>query len=67
MADVAQPGGAEERIAQGMDEHVAVGMGREAVAVGDLHAAQDQPAAGGEGVDVETVADAHQGCSWRRR
>ena len=54
-ADVADAGGAEQRVDHGVGEDVSVGVALEAALVLDLDPAEDQPAAGGEAVAV--VAD----------
>ena len=51
-ADVAERRRAEERIYQGMDQRVGVGMAGEAVLPGELDAAEDEPAPGREPVRV---------------
>ena len=57
-ADVAQPGRAQQRIADRVQQHVGVGVSGQPQVVGNVDAADDELAAGGEGVDVEAVADA---------
>ena len=59
LADVPEPGGAQQRIAQRVQQHVAVGMRHDAVAVGNAHAAEHDEVPGPEGVYVRTEADAH--------
>ena len=51
-ADVAQPGGAEQSVADGMRQRVAVGMAHGPLVKRDLNAAKDQFAAFGEAVQV---------------
>ena len=58
-ADVAVAERAVDRVAQRVQHHVGVGMAFELVAVRDFHAAEPHRVALGEGVDVETLADAH--------
>ncbi|MCY1284810.1 hypothetical protein D9M70_337280 [compost metagenome] len=61
LADVAQRGGAEQRIGQRVQQHVAVGMGDQAELVGDSHAAEGDEIALAETVHVVAVADTHDG------
>ena len=58
-ADIAQARGAQQRVAQGMNQHVAVGMRDDLVGAGDFHAAQHHAFAGFEAMDIETLADAN--------
>ncbi len=46
LADVAQPGGAEQRVGDGVGEHVGVRVSLQAELVGDLHPADHEPAPG---------------------
>src|SRR5690606_40967283 len=56
-ADIAERGRTEQRIANGMQEHVAVGMRANASGMGDLHSAERHEVAIREGVHVEALAD----------
>src|SRR6185437_9601398 len=58
-ADVAQGQRTENRIAQGVDHHVAVGMRNHAPAMRHAHAADDDMVARAEGVYVKPATDAH--------
>ena len=60
-ADVAVAERAIDRVAQGVQHHVGVGMALELAVVRDPHAAEPHRVAFREGVDVETLADAHVG------
>jgi hypothetical protein len=68
MADVAQPGGAEQGVDHGVGEHVGVGVPVEAELVGDLDPAEQQRPALDEAVGVEADAEAgtHPSGSSRR-
>ena len=58
-ADVAERGRAEQRIADGMQQHVRVAMAFQSPVVRDLHAAQKQLAARfGRGESMDIVAEA---------
>ncbi len=59
VADIAQRAGAEQRIAERMKQHIAVGVGDETVIVGDAYTADHQMVAIAEAMDVEAVADSH--------
>lgn len=63
-ADVAQRAGAEQGIADRMQQHVAVGVGDEAAVEGNGDAADPQVVALAEAVDVEAVADSHHAVSF---
>src|SRR5438128_2278912 len=52
-------GGAQQRIADRMQQHVCIAVPEEALVVGDLHAADHEPAARDQGMHVEALADAH--------
>jgi hypothetical protein len=58
LADVAQPGRAQQGIGDGVQQHVGIGMAEQAEGMGDGHAADDEFAAGNESVDVIALADA---------
>ena len=58
--DVSQPGGAQDRVADGVGTDVGVGVTEEAVAL-ELDAPEDQLSPGGEGVDVVAHAHRHGG------
>ena len=53
LADVAQARGAQQRIAQGMQDHVPVRVRAHAVRVRDAHAPEHDEVTGPKGVDVE--------------
>ncbi len=61
-ADIAEAGGPEQRIGDRMEQHVGIGMAEQPALEGDLHAADDELAPRHEGMDVETLADAHHAC-----
>jgi pimeloyl-ACP methyl ester carboxylesterase len=69
LADVAQPGRAEQRVGDRVGEDVGVGVAGEAGLVRDLHAAEDEPAPGRERVrvDPDAGAGAHQPIGSSRR
>ena len=58
MADVAERGGAEQRVGDRVAERVGVGVAGQAVRVRDLDAAEDELPAGDERVRVPALADA---------
>src|SRR5262249_2255957 len=58
-ADVAERCGSEQRVADRVDQDVGVGVTGEALLEGDRDAAVPGPAARGERVDVESLADPH--------
>jgi hypothetical protein len=60
LADVAQPRGTQQRIADGVQQHVGIAVAEQALLVGNLHPADDELAACNELVDVESLADAHR-------
>jgi hypothetical protein len=59
--DVAEPGRAEQGIAECMDGHVAVRMREQSLVVRDLQAAEHQRASGAETMGVEALTDEHVG------
>ena len=63
VADVAQRGGAEQGVADGVDEDVGVAMAKQAVSVGDEDASEPQLAPFNELVDIvaEACADGKHG------
>ena len=61
IADVAQSGGAEQGVADGVDEYVGVAMADESEGVVDVYAADPQFTVGGKGVDVVSESDSHNG------
>ena len=61
IADVAQSGGTEQGVADGVDEYVGVAMAEESEGVVDVYAADPQFTVGGEGVDVVSESDSHNG------
>jgi len=60
LADVAQSRRAQQSIAQGVQQHVAIGMGDQTARMRDADTAQGDEIALPEGVDIETVTDAHE-------
>ncbi len=60
FADIAQRRRAEQGITQGMQQHVAVGMGDQAEAVGNPHTAEGDKLAPTETVHVVAVANTHK-------
>ena len=61
IADVAQSGGAEQGVADGVNEYVGVAMAKQSEGVVDVHTADPQFTVGGEGVDVVSESDSHNG------
>ena len=61
VADVAERGGAEQRIGDRMAERIGIGVAGQAVRVRDLDAAEDQLAAGDQRMRVPAFADAQSG------
>lgn len=59
VAYVAEIGGPEEGVAEGMDEHVGIAVAKEPVGVGNTYAAQPKFAALYETMYVVTETDAH--------
>src|SRR5688572_24674258 len=57
--DVAQAGRTQERIAHRMYQHIRVGVPREPLLEGDLHAADNELAPGDESVRVKSLSNAH--------
>ncbi len=60
FADVTQRSRAKQGIAQGVQQHVAIGMGQEAVFVGDTHPAQGNEITVAETVHIVAVANTHR-------
>ena len=60
LADVAEPGRAEQRVDDRVGQHVGVRVPRETSLAGDLDAAEDQRPAVGEAVGVDADAAAHR-------
>jgi len=60
LADISQRRGTEQRVAQGMQQHVTVGMGEQPEPVWNPHAAKRDVVAFAEAVHVVTVADTHR-------
>jgi hypothetical protein len=58
-ADVAEGSCAEERIADGVHEHISIGVSGEPSLIGDFDAAQDELAPWGKLMKVYSDADAH--------
>ena len=61
LADVAEGGGSEKGVADGVEENVGIAMAEESEMVGYLYASQPKRAVGGELVNVVAYSDAH---SW---
>lgn len=60
LADVAQRRSAKQGIAQGVQQHVTVGVGQQAVFVGDTHPAQGNEITVAETVHIVAVANTHK-------
>ena len=62
LADVAEPGGAEERVGDGVGDHVGVAVAGQAALAGERHAAEDERPLRvvAERVDVEALPDPHR-------
>jgi hypothetical protein len=56
--DVAQRGSAQQRIGDGVQQHIGVGMAQEAKVVRDAHATDDQLATGHQRVHIPALTDA---------
>ena len=65
LPDVAQRQRAQQRVADGVQQHVAVRMRDHAAVERDFYAAEDQPPALGQPVHVVACADAQPGHSRR--
>ena len=59
LADVAEAGGAEQRVADRVQQHVGVGMAVEPFLMRDVDAADDELAPGDQRMHVEALADPH--------
>jgi len=59
VAEIPQRGGAQQSVGDSMQQHVRVRVAAQTPRARDLHAAQNEHAAGLEGVDVVTDADSH--------
>ena len=59
LADVAEGGGAEQRVADGVQQDVGIGVAVEAFLVLDLDAADHELAAQHQRMHVEALADSH--------
>jgi hypothetical protein len=59
LADVAQCRGTEQRIGQGMQQYISIGMRQQAEFVRNPHATERDEVALAEAVDVVTMADTH--------
>ena len=64
LADIAKRGGTEQRIGDRMTQRIGVGMTEQAVAVRNLHAAEDQRPPGDQCMGIPAFADAQarHGC-----
>ena len=56
-ADITQPGGAQQRVGDGVQQHIGIRMPQQPGAVGDLHAAQHQPPSRHQRVDVPALSN----------
>src|SRR6202035_973380 len=65
LADVAQPGSAEERVAQRVENDIAIRVGDDAAGVGNPYAAEHDEITRSKGVYVGTLSNSHHDCSWR--
>ena len=65
LADIANRRRAEQRVHDGVDEHVRVRMAVEPLFIRDRHAAEDELPARHEPMNVVTVADPHASCLLR--
>ena len=61
IADVAEIGCTEEGVADGVNEHIGVAVAEESEGVVDVYTADPQLAAGGEGVNIISETDSHDG------
>ena len=59
LADVAERGRAEQRVADRVDQNVCIRMALEPLLVRDLHAANDELSPGDQRVHVESLSYAH--------
>ena len=59
MANVAQGERPEDRVTQGMNDHVAIRMRNQPVAVRNAHPTQHYVIARTEGMHIETLANSH--------
>ena len=66
LADVAHGRRAEQRVHDGMDKHIRVGMTVQSLFIRDRHAAENQCAAGNQPVNVIAMADSHTPALLRR-
>ena len=64
LADVAQRRRAEQRIGQGVQQHVAVGVGDQPMFVGNAHAAEGDEVALAEAMHVVAMANSHEKTPW---
>ena len=65
-ADVPQARGTEQGVAEGVDGHVAIGMGLQSLVVGHLDPGEHQGSAGTEAMGVDALADQHGRLCFRR-
>ena len=65
FAGCAESEGAEQGVADRVQQHVGIGVAEQAEMPRDMHPADDQGPLGNQAVDIETVADAHQASSTR--
>ena len=60
-ADIAQSRRPQQRIAERVEQHVAIGVSDQTASVRDAHTAQGDELTRTKGVNVEPVTDAHDG------
>ena len=59
LADIPQCSGPQQRVAQGVNRRIRIGMPQKAQIVGDVHPAQNELPAGHQPVNVISVSDPH--------
>jgi hypothetical protein len=60
-ADIAEPGGTQQGIAQGMQDDITIRVRFESAVVRDVYAAQHQLATGLKSVCIKSLPDSHAG------
>ena len=60
LADVSQRQRAQDGVGDGMQQHVGIGMTRQAPGMGNGHATQYQRTSGHQSMNVEPIANAHR-------
>jgi len=63
VSDVAQSGGAEKRIGDGMHEHIGVRVSEQSFLRGNVHTAEHKLPAGGKPMHIESLTYAIHDCS----